>query len=91
MSLKKDIMNLVKSDEGSAKVNNITTLRRWTKNALGEDIDRMTATFEYVAGVKGGFVFDIASRDYNGIISSTYRYLVFSNFYGTYYRLFNAT
>ena len=69
MTLKKDIMNLLNAKYNSVQINNIARLTRWTKDAFGKDVDRMTLTFSYVCGVNGGQTFDIVSRDYDGIVN----------------------
>lgn len=68
MTLKKEIMAAVNSENVDVKINNISYLHRWKKDALGEDVDRMTINFSYVAGVRGGWTKEIESRDYDGII-----------------------
>ena len=68
MSIKKDIINLVMSEEGTVRINEITTIIRWTKNAVNAPVDRMVVTFAHVAGVRGGQTFDISARDYDGIL-----------------------
>ena len=68
MSLKKDIVNLIKSDKGSVKINEIIRLHRWTKNAIGEDVDCLMVSFSYIGGTRYGCSIDVASRTYDGII-----------------------
>lgn len=35
--MKKEIMNLITSSEGQFRINNISYLKRWTKDGMGED------------------------------------------------------
>ena len=66
--MKKEIMNALKAKEATVKINEICTLHRWTKDALGDEVDRLTVSFPYIVGIKGGKEYDIVARDYNGII-----------------------
>ena len=67
--MKKDIVNLLNSESGYFRINNISYLSRWTKDALGNNVDRLTLEFDSINGVCFS-VFDreIKSRDYDGII-----------------------
>lgn len=38
--MKKEILHLVESDEGEFTLNNISYLRRWTKSAIGGNVDK---------------------------------------------------
>lgn len=69
ITLKKAIMNMVNSDEGEVRLNNVSTLRRWTKNALDMDVDELKLYFDNINSVYFG-IYDttIKSRDYDGII-----------------------
>lgn len=69
MSIKSEIVDLVKSEGGSVKINEIALLYRWTKDGLGEDVDGLHITFKYVCGVRGGWSKEIIARDYDGIIA----------------------
>lgn len=69
MSIKSEITELIASGEGSVKINEITLLYRWTKDALGNDVDGLHVVFKYVSGVRGGWTKEIAARDYDGIIA----------------------
>lgn len=68
MSIKKAIMAAVKANEARVNINEIAHLYRWTKSAIGEDVDEMEISFKYICGVKGGWNKAIKSRDYEGII-----------------------
>lgn len=69
--MKKEIMNLLNNtnEEAYFRINNISYLRRWTKDALGNDVDRLTLEFDCINDVRFS-VYDseIKSRDYDGII-----------------------
>lgn len=73
--MKKDIMNLIdfKSDETKDveyfRLNNVSYLKRWTKDAFGNDIDRLEINFDTINDVNFS-IYDreIKSRDYEGII-----------------------
>lgn len=69
ITMKKAIMNLVNSDRGQIRLNNVSMLRRWTKNALDMDVDELTLDFDSINGVRFS-IYDttIKSRDYDGII-----------------------
>lgn len=69
ITMKKAIVNLINSDKGEVRLNNVATLRRWTKNALGMDVDELKLDFDNINSVHFG-IYDtnIKSRDYDGII-----------------------
>lgn len=68
--MKKEILNLVESDEGEFVLNNISYLRRWKKSAIGESVDKLVVEFENINNVNFGMASrEIVSRDYNGIIN----------------------
>lgn len=72
MTLKKEITNLINSEEGTLKLNSISFLRRWhTTNGLGEEYDRLEIRFDTLNGlcIKGCFAAEITSREYKGIIA----------------------
>jgi hypothetical protein len=68
--MKKQIMNLVNSQEGSFRLNKFSSLKRWTKDALNSDIDRLQIRFDSLNDIciKACPVVDITARDYDGII-----------------------
>ena len=71
--MKKEIMNLIniKSDEATYfRLNNISYLRRWTMDGLGNEVDRLTIEFDTINEVRFSLCDrEIRSRDYAGIIS----------------------
>lgn len=79
MTLKKEIMAALEAEDAVVQLNELARIRRWKKDALGEDVDRMQVVFKYVAGVKGGWRSDIEARDYDGILeevgSATRKYM----------------
>lgn len=66
--MKKEIINLVNSEEGTFRINNIATLRRWTKSALNENVDKLAIEFDRINNVYFGNSVEIESRDFAGII-----------------------
>lgn len=50
MSLKKDIVALVKSNKGEVKINRICKLVRWTKDGLGDEVDKLELQFCRLGG-----------------------------------------
>lgn len=67
--MKKEIMDLINLEQGTFRLNNISMLRRWTKNALKEDVDVLRIEFDTINNVSMGVRnFEIQSRDYDGII-----------------------
>lgn len=68
MSLTKEIKALLKAEEGIVKVNNISFLKRWTKDALGDACDCLELKFDYLSGVKGGASYRIDARTYEGVM-----------------------
>ena len=67
--MKKEIMNLVESEEGTFRLNNIAYLRRWTKDGMGCKVDRLELEFDSINHVNFGiYDTEIKSRDYEGII-----------------------
>ena len=68
--MKKEILNLIESNEGEFVLNNISYLRRWKKSAIGESVDKLVVEFENINNVNFGMASrEIVSRDYNGIIN----------------------
>lgn len=68
--MKKDIMELLKSENGYLRINNISYLHRWTKDALGNEVDRLELEFDTINNVNFSiYEREIKSRDYAGIIS----------------------
>ncbi len=69
MSVIKEINKAIKSTKAIVKINGISYLRRWTKTALGEDVDRLELVFCPIGGIsKGGSSYSVESRDLDGII-----------------------
>lgn len=67
--MKKEILNLVKSEEGILRSNNISFLRRWTKDALNNPVDKLVIEFDSINHVRYSlYERDIESRDFEGII-----------------------
>ena len=67
--MKKEILNLVKSEEGILRLNNISFLRRWTKDALNNPVDKLVIEFDSINHVRYSlYERDIESRDFEGII-----------------------
>ena len=73
MTLKKEIAKAIRDGEGTVKINDISSLIRWTKNAIGEECDCLVIRFDYMCGIKGGWIRDIESRDVDGIIDEIKR------------------
>lgn len=68
--MKKEILDLVKSEEGVYRLNNISKLHRWTKTALDETVDKLRIEFDTINDVDFGLhSFEIESREYDGIIA----------------------
>lgn len=67
--MKKEIMDLVKSDYGTFTLNNVSHLRRWTHDAIGNKVDRLEIQFDVINNVHFNNCFhEIEARDYEGII-----------------------
>lgn len=66
--MKKEINELLKSDSGSLRLNNICVLRRYTTNVLGESGDWLRLDFDNINHKNFGhcMVF-IDARDWQGI------------------------
>jgi len=68
--MKKEIIALVNSEEGYYRLNNISKLYRYTKDALNQDCDVLKIEFDNINHVYFGLsVIDIKSRDFDGIIA----------------------
>lgn len=68
--MKKEILNLVESNEGEFVLNNISYLRRWTNSAIDENVDKLVVEFKNINNVNFGVASkEIVARDYNGIIN----------------------
>ena len=69
MSIKTEITEMLKNGEGNVKINEVTRLTYNTRDGLGNKCDTMTCWFSFVTGVKGGKMYAINARDYDGIIA----------------------
>lgn len=68
--MKKEILDLIKSDEGQFTLNNISYLKRWTKSGIGENVDKLVIEFKNINNVNFGYSSkEIASRDFDEIIN----------------------
>jgi hypothetical protein len=52
--MKKEILNLVESNEGEFVLNNISYLRRWTNSAIDENVDKLVVEFKNINNVNFG-------------------------------------
>ena len=60
---------MINSENGMFRLNNISTLNRWTKSAIGEDVDALYIEFDSINHVDFHHPsYAIKSRDLNGII-----------------------
>lgn len=63
--MKKEILNLVNSEEGELRINQYFKLERWTKDALNESVDKLALSCNIVESSRG--LIEIKSRDFLGI------------------------
>lgn len=62
-------MALINSEEGTFKLNNVSYLVRWTKDAMGNKVDMLRLEFDSINGVRYSlYKNEITARDYEGII-----------------------
>lgn len=67
--MKKEILKLLKSEQGTLKVNEICYLRRWTKDGLGQEVDGLNLEFYTINNVSHSiYPTTIVSRDWNKIV-----------------------
>lgn len=70
--MKKEIMNLIngkREEPAYFRLNNVSFLCRWTKDALGDDVDRLVLEFDNINDVNFSlYDREIKSRDYDGVI-----------------------
>lgn len=66
---KNDVIALINSNDGTLRVNNICTLRRWTVDPMGNvPVDKLELDFTSINGVgKFAGIDEIHSRDFEGI------------------------
>lgn len=64
--MKKEIMELINSENASIRINKFLRLDRWKKDAIGNKVDKLEAIFS-IQHISSRH-FEIKSRDYNGII-----------------------
>lgn len=64
-------MQLVNSTEGAFRLNKFASLKRWTKDAINNDVDKLELRFDTLNDIciKGLSNVSITARDYDGIIS----------------------
>lgn len=66
--MKNEIMNLINSEDGTFRLNNISKLHRWTKTALNENVDKLRIEFDAINGIDFSGIYDIKCRNFEGII-----------------------
>ena len=67
--MKKEIMNLVKSEYGTFALNNVSYLRRWTRDVIDNKVDKLEIHFRTINNVYfNDCIHEIEARDYDGII-----------------------
>ena len=62
--MKQDILALLKTENGTCRLNNISSLKHWTTDG----VDMLVIEFDDINGVHFGQWQVIRSRDYDGII-----------------------
>lgn len=67
-TMKSEIKSLLKSECDGYRLNNISCLIRWTKDACGDPVDGLRLCFDNINGVNFGDFVDIGSRTYEGVI-----------------------
>lgn len=72
--MKREIMNLIQSESGSFRLNNISYLRRWTRDGLDSEVDKLTIEFDRINHVRFMDSFEVKARDYQGIINECKKY-----------------
>ena len=68
-TMKQEVMELVKSEYGTCRVNSICYLYRWTTTGMGETVDLMNVQFDHLNGIEYSFSRMIESRTYEGILA----------------------
>ena len=48
--MKKELLKILDSEDATFRLNNISYLHRWTKDALGNDVDRLELEFDHING-----------------------------------------
>lgn len=75
MTFKKELTKALTTDgETTININNLTYLRRWTRDWANKEVDCLTITFGFISGIKGGMTYDIKARDYEGILDEIEKY-----------------
>lgn len=64
--MKKEIENLINSENGKIDINKCCVLYRWTENALGDPVDCLHVEFNIIG--KPDYVFPIKSREWRKIV-----------------------
>ena len=64
--MKKQITELLNSQTATLKINEFCRLSRWTRSALGEDVDCLTVTFDLT--YSSSHTYNIEARDWRGIV-----------------------
>ena len=67
--MKKELLKILDSEDATFRLNNISYLHRWTKDALGNDVDRLELEFDHINGTCFSlYDGNIKRRDYDWII-----------------------
>ena len=64
--MKKEIENLIRSEDALLRLSPFCTLHRWTKDEIGTPVDYLTADFWILSSHDASI--EIKSRDWNGIL-----------------------
>lgn len=68
--MKKEIKALIKAENGTFRLNNIASLKRWTVDGLGDKVDMLVIEFDNINHVNfSPNWYTIEARDYEGIIA----------------------
>lgn len=64
--MKKEIINLINSENETLKINNFCYLHRWTKSVLGEAVDHLEAVFSIQTS--SSFTVEIKAREWKEVV-----------------------
>ena len=65
--MKKEIENLIRSEDALLRLSPFCALHRWTKDGIGNPVDHLTADFRILSSHDASI--EIQSRDWNGILA----------------------
>lgn len=70
--MKKAFIDLLNGEDSTLRINKFCTIHRWTKDALGNPVDKLEVTFSITSAFSHSYVID--SREWRSVVSEIQRF-----------------